>query len=113
MLAKNTMHNRNWPLLDIVYDNITDLDTLVTVPQEQDISTLECGFHGSRQHHDNWGWGVGDNGKTLVKHVGCGQDHRQVECLRQHLTHRHVRKLHFEVIGVLEWRVDVSLASFG
>jgi hypothetical protein len=52
----HAMHNRNILALDVVHHNLADLCIQPSIPQKQQISSLERGLHGSGENDNDWGW---------------------------------------------------------
>lgn len=66
------MHNGNVLVLDVVDHHFTHfgLSQEVSVPEEEEIPTLEGWFHGSGKDDDYGGWRVSDDGEAFP-HLCC------------------------------------------
>ena len=63
MLFDNTMHNRDIPALDIINDHVAYVDCLFAIIQDEEVATVEGGFHAAREDDDNGGRRVGVQGE--------------------------------------------------
>ena len=72
------MHDRYILPFDIVNHDLTHFGRLVSVPEEQEVSTLEGRFHAARQDDDDWGGGVGEDGEGFPEHEGGAEDEGEV-----------------------------------
>ena len=99
VLPEHSVHDRNLLVVYLVHDNITDLGVFVSVPQEQDITSLERRLHGARQHDDYGGVCVGNDGIRLPEHVGRRKHEAQVQELGQFSSEVHNARC----VGVVGW----------
>ena len=59
---------------------------MIAIPEEEEVATLESGFHGPGQDDDDGGGGVGEDGEGFPHHEGGGEDEGEVEELLQGLA---------------------------
>jgi len=75
------MYNGNVLPTHIVHHYFSHLCLYAPIPQKEQVSTLESGFHAARQHDDDGRGGVGGYGEPFPEHEGGGEDEGEVEDL--------------------------------
>lgn len=75
------MHNRNVLPAHVVHHDFSHLRLGAAVPQEEQVSALESGFHAAREDDDDGRGGVCGYGEAFPQHEGGAEDEGKVEDL--------------------------------
>jgi len=86
MFSHNPMHNGYILPFDIVDYYLADLSCGISIPEEEEVATLEGRFHAAGEDDNDGGRGVGCYAEGFPEHKGCAEHEGEVEDLLEGLA---------------------------